>query len=365
MVHSPGLRLAFVYLAAPLLLLAGEIRLQVNDPSGSAMQASGKLRSLTNGIDRSFRTDARGVHTLSGLTLGRYRIDISASGFATRSLSVDVPNEVPVPLTVTLSLAASSFQTEVVGTTPLAGVDLAREEIAAPVQSAGAGEIEASGALDLSDFLNRRLNGVHINEVQGNPLQADINYRGYTASPLLGTPQGLSIYMDGVRLNQPFGDVVNWDLIPRIAIAEATLMPGSNPLFGLNTLGGALSLQTKDGRSRPGATLQLSGGSWGRKTRSSNTAALIPKASTGISPATSSSKMAGARNRLPTCANSSASSAGSAPRPRSDSLRCTPTTRSKAMALANLANSRATIRASTPSPTSPRIARPPQPARTP
>jgi hypothetical protein len=67
---------------------------------------------------------------------------------------------------------------------------------------------------------------------------SDVNYRGYTASPLLGTPQGLSVYMDGVRLNQPFGEVVSWDLIPRMAIVDDALMPGSNPLFGLNTLGG-------------------------------------------------------------------------------------------------------------------------------
>src|SRR5262249_39598594 len=88
--------------------------------------------------------------------------------------------------------------------------------------------------------------------------------RGYTASPLLGTPQGLSVYMDGVRLNQPFGDVVSWDLIPRIAISEVTLIPGSNPLFGLNTLGGALAVQTKDGRRQPGTAVQISGGSFGR-----------------------------------------------------------------------------------------------------
>src|SRR3982751_19064 len=118
------------------------------------MQASGKLRNLPNGVERNFRTDNRGARTLAGLAPGHYRVDVSAGGFATQSISVDIPNEVPVPLTVTLSLAASSFQTEVVGTTPLAGVDLAREEIAAPVQSASAREIEASGALDLSDFLN-------------------------------------------------------------------------------------------------------------------------------------------------------------------------------------------------------------------
>ena len=59
------------------------------------------------------------------------------------------------------------------------------------------------------------MTGVHVNEMQGNPFQPDVNYRGYTASPLLGTPQGLSVYMDGVRLNQPFGDVVSWDLDSR------------------------------------------------------------------------------------------------------------------------------------------------------
>ncbi len=62
--------------------------------------------------------------------------------------------------------------------------------------------------------------------------------------------------MDGVRLNQPFGDVVSWDLIPRVAICSSALMPGSNPLFGLNTLGGALSIQTKDGRNSPGTKVQ-------------------------------------------------------------------------------------------------------------
>ena len=108
---------------------------------------------------------------------------------------------------------APLYKVEVIGSTPLLGVDLLLEEIPAPVQTLMERDIEESGALDLSDFLNRRLNGVYVNEVQGNPFQADINYRGYTASPLLGTPQGLSVYMDGVRLNQPFGDVVSWDLI--------------------------------------------------------------------------------------------------------------------------------------------------------
>ena len=154
---------------------------------------------------------------------------------------------------------------EVIGATPLPGMGQPRNEIAAPVQSATKQDIERSGALDLSDFMNRNLGSVHVNEMQGNPYQMDVSYRGYTASPLLGTPQGLSVYMDGVRMNQPFGDVVSWDLIPRFAISSMTLMPGSNPLFGLNTLGGALSVQTKDGKRDAGTSLQLNLGSSARR----------------------------------------------------------------------------------------------------
>jgi outer membrane cobalamin receptor len=143
----------------------------------------------------------------------------------------------------------------VVGTTPLPGVELPRDEVPAPVQIATGRDIDNSGALNLADFLNRRVNGVVVNEMQGNPYQPDINYRGYTASPLLGTPQGLSVYMDGVRLNQAFGEIVSWDLIPRIAIGTTTLMPGSNPIFGLNTLGGSLALETKSGRSHAGTNI--------------------------------------------------------------------------------------------------------------
>jgi outer membrane receptor protein involved in Fe transport len=153
------------------------------------------------------------------------------------------------------------FNVTVVGTTPLAGVDLELVKIPSPVQTATGRDLVESGALDFADLMNKRMNGVHVNEVQGNPFQPDVNYRGYTASPLLGTPQGLSVYMDGVRLNQPLGEAVGWDLIPRIAVASGTLMPGSNPLFGLNTLGGALSIQTKDGRSHRGTSAEILYGS--------------------------------------------------------------------------------------------------------
>src|SRR6202000_1283338 len=121
-----------------------------------------------------------------------------------------------------------------------------------------------SDALCVTEALERRMGSVNVNGMQNNPFQPDISFRGFTASPLLGTPQGLSVYLDGVRMNQPFGDVVSWDLIPKSAIAKVALMPGSNPLFGLNTLGGALAVQTKDGLTDPGTSVQLLGGSHNR-----------------------------------------------------------------------------------------------------
>lgn len=253
----------------PAALLAqqptGEIRLDVRDPSGSPVIASGLLENPASNLRREFQTTAAGTAVLRGLPYGAYRVEISGGGFETQSLTVDVQSPGPVARTVKLALNGTRYRVDVVATTPLEGAGQRVGEIPSPVQTATSEDIASSGALDLSDFLNRRLNAVYENEIQGNPYQPDINYRGYTASPLLGTPQGLSIYMDGVRLNQPFGDVVSWDLIPKIAISETTLLPGSNPLFGLNTLGGALSLQTKTGYTGSGTSLELGGGSFGRK----------------------------------------------------------------------------------------------------
>jgi outer membrane receptor protein involved in Fe transport len=181
---------------------------------------------------------------------------LGSIAFAVCVSAARVGAQAPPPVVVNIT---------VVGNTPLPGSDLPVERVPAPVQTATSRDIERSGAIDISDFLNRRLEGVHVNEVQNNPFQPDVNYRGYTASPLLGTPQGLSVYMDGVRLNQPFGDIVSWDLIPRSAIASIVMMPGSNPLFGLNTLGGALALETKNGARDAGTSIQAIYGSHTRR----------------------------------------------------------------------------------------------------
>jgi iron complex outermembrane recepter protein len=164
------------------------------------------------------------------------------------------------------ALAQSPTQVEVIdviGATPLGG-ELETSRIAANVQTASAAELRDQGALDLADFMKRSMGSVFVNEAQSNPLQPDVQYRGFVGSPLLGLPQGLAIYQDGVRINEPFGDTVNWALIPESAIDSLYLVPGSSPLFGLNALGGAIAVRTKDGFAHDGTRAELMAGSFGR-----------------------------------------------------------------------------------------------------
>jgi hypothetical protein len=88
--------------------------------------------------------------------------------------------------------------------------------------------------------------GVSTSDQQGNSFQTDIRYRGFAASPVPGQPQGIAVYLNGVRINEAFGDTVNFDFIPTNAIDRADIQ-SNNPVFGLNALGGALNLQMKNG----------------------------------------------------------------------------------------------------------------------
>jgi len=155
-------------------------------------------------------------------------------------------------------------QVMVIGNAPLPGFGLPLNQVSSNVQTANSEDLKRAQTTGVAAYLNRSFSGVNVSESADNPFQLDINYHGFSASPLLGTPEGLSVYVDGVRVNESFGDTVNWDLIPESAISTLSLISGSNPVFGLNTLGGALSLQTKSGHDNPGTEFEACGGSFGR-----------------------------------------------------------------------------------------------------
>jgi outer membrane receptor protein involved in Fe transport len=148
-------------------------------------------------------------------------------------------------------------------TTPVSGSGIDPDKVPASVNVIDANQIKQSGSLNVSDALQKYVPGIVVNEVAGNPFQPNVQFRGFVASPVAGTPQGLAVYQNGVRVNEAFGDTVNWDLIPTAAIKSVTVVT-NNPAFGLNALGGAVNVTMKDGFSYHGAEIDTMGGSFGR-----------------------------------------------------------------------------------------------------
>src|SRR5258708_4003584 len=152
---------------------------------------------------------------------------------------------------------------QVIATSPLSGVGIDREKVPALVQSVTSDDISRSYNPNFTDTLFQRIPGISASDQQGSSFQTDIRYRGFVASPVPGQPQGIAVYMNGIRLNEAFGDTVNFDFIPSNAVDRADVQ-SNNPVFGLNALGGALNLQMKNGFTLQGFEAEFQGGSYGR-----------------------------------------------------------------------------------------------------
>ena len=152
---------------------------------------------------------------------------------------------------------------DVVATTPLGGgeIDVAKSPFA--VWPTSSQDIQTFNDTTLPDTLARQAPGVTVGNVSGNDFQPDLSYRGFDATAVTGTPIGLAVYQNGVRINEAFGDTVNWELIPENAIDRTAIIAG-NPIFGLNALGGAVTVTMKNGFTWQGSEADLRGGSFGR-----------------------------------------------------------------------------------------------------
>ncbi len=179
---------------------------------------------------------------------------VTRTAFAQQPLPAETPGEPQPP--------RFEDQIDVVAITPIHGMGLAVRLVPSNIQVFRAGDLR--GALDVSTALAQRAASVHLSEPQASMFQPDLLFRGFVGSPLLGASQGLTVYLDGVRVNEPFGDTIGMDALPSNALASINLMPGSNPLFGLNALGGAVSMRTKDGFAYPGRRVLATTGSFGR-----------------------------------------------------------------------------------------------------
>ncbi|HET7826302.1 MAG TPA: TonB-dependent receptor [Anaeromyxobacter sp.] len=128
------------------------------------------------------------------------------------------------------------------------------------VEVLDAKRLQASGARTVQDAL-QALAGVHLVDQQGNGNQQDLTIRGLTATSVTGVPQGLSVFLDGVRVNEPAVEEVNFDLVPLAEVERIEIVHGPQAIFGRNTLGGALHIVTRRGGDRPDAQVEVEGGS--------------------------------------------------------------------------------------------------------
>jgi len=152
----------------------------------------------------------------------------------------------------------------VIGTTPIPGIGIDIDKIAGNVQTVTASDLTREGSASATSALNDQLGSVSINDNLDDPFQPDILFRGFEASPVLGTPEGLAVYQNGVRINEAFGDSLNWDLITDMAVDRITVV-SANPVYGLNALGGAVIVSMKNGFTSDGSEIEASGGSWGQR----------------------------------------------------------------------------------------------------
>jgi len=165
-----------------------------------------------------------------------------------------------------LEATAELEQITIIATTPMPGTGVDIDKVPSHVQTLSTHELNRDGgAASLPGEAARHLPSVNVNDEQGSQYQPDFVYRGFEASPISGIAQGLAVYENGVRLNEAFGDTVNWDLVPQFAIERLTVQ-SDNPVFGLNALGGAVTLEMKDGFGTADSALRLSAGSFGNLT---------------------------------------------------------------------------------------------------
>jgi outer membrane receptor protein involved in Fe transport len=171
------------------------------------------------------------------------------------------PAEVAEPVAV--SPTATTGDT-LIKMSPLAGSEIPLDKVPSAVSTVSQADIERSGIRQIPNVLVQKVPGIILSDTTGGGLRPDVSYRGFDASPVGGRSQALAVYLNGIRINEAFGDTVNFDAIPAIAITDMAVVSG-NPVFGLNAIGGAITISLKDGFQFQGGTIDVMGGSFGRR----------------------------------------------------------------------------------------------------
>lgn len=170
---------------------------------------------------------------------------------------------------ISVSVSAADAQEvlapiDVTAIAPGGGAEIPVDKYPGGLSSITAEDIQKAGSTSVQDTLQKKVPGVTLIDASGNNLRQQLDYRGFGAGSITGFPQGIAVYQNGVRINEVFGDVVNWDLIPSNAIDSLSIQSG-NPIYGLNAIGGGANVRMKDGFTFQGVEIDAMAGSYGRR----------------------------------------------------------------------------------------------------
>ncbi|MXY18033.1 MAG: TonB-dependent receptor [Acidobacteria bacterium] len=238
---------------------------QVTDVQGGAGAGAAVTAAAPGMAPVAAATDSGGMFRFATLDAGTYTLTVAMPGFRTeRRTALALSAGETLRVDVQLGLAPFAQQVDVIGVGPTPGSTVSRDRVPATVAVVTAAEIEDRHAASLPEALNEQLGSVTLEGATTNLFQPTLRFRGFTASPLLGLPQGVAVYQNGARINEPFGDTVQFDLIPQFAVNRLQLSAGAEPTYGLNALGGAMVLDLKNGFDNAGFRGEFSGGSFDR-----------------------------------------------------------------------------------------------------
>lgn len=152
----------------------------------------------------------------------------------------------------------------VVSTTPVPNaVGISADKVPALLSTVSRQDFDDRKSPSVTDAITQHVPAAVAISTDGSDLSPDLFYRGFEVSRVTGKAQGLAVYQNGVRINEAFGDNVNLDLVPPIAVDRADIYT-NNPIFGLNALGGAVAFTLKNGFNFQGGSVTALGGSFGR-----------------------------------------------------------------------------------------------------
>lgn len=127
-------------------------------------------------------------------------------------------------------------------------------------------EIERTKPRTVQEAL-RQVPGIVLYDLNGNGFQSTVDLRGFNGQP----SPGVSVFVDGVRVNEADSNAVNFDLIPIQDVERIEVLPGATALFGRNSLGGVINILTKRGTKTPQTTVEGAWGSYDHYRVSANT----------------------------------------------------------------------------------------------